>query len=289
MLESFTRPGGSLWVLLAGMLAGGAASLLWGPVFLWAVGAVGIVGYLAVRFLSLPAPSPRAVQSTYVNNEIRYFKKIGREDRVLAVMVEGEPNASRDPGKQAMGFRVQEECFPEALRHKFGLDGAKLDELTEPVAADFRLGKEQGWTSPEAYRQAMRREDVLSAREIERRVEDYRERSHLMLLKILAGILGVPLGRLTRRDKAYQLAKAQQRARIARRIAAGFALLAVAAIAAAVVAVLQYRGGRKVQTRSAGGRRPRHPRAARSRKAGRIHGLRPPRQTGPDWPARSAR
>ena len=67
MLESFTRPGGSLWVLLAGMLAGGAASLLWGPVFLWAVGALGIVGYLAARFLSLPAPSPRAMEPSVLD------------------------------------------------------------------------------------------------------------------------------------------------------------------------------------------------------------------------------
>ncbi|PYJ08521.1 MAG: hypothetical protein DMF06_12635, partial [Verrucomicrobia bacterium] len=154
--------------------------------------------------------SPRAVDSTYVAEEILYFKKIGGEDRVLAVMIEGEPNASRDTGKQAMGFRPEDECFPDALRHKIGADGTRLGEMTEPVAADFRLGKEQGWTSSEAYRQALRRDDVLSQREIDRRVEEYRQRSHLMLLKVLAGILGVPLGRLTQRDKAYQLAKAQR-------------------------------------------------------------------------------
>ena len=124
--------------------------------------------------------SPRVVASTYVNDEIRYFKKLGGEDRVLAVMVEGEPNASRDAGKQSMGFRVEDECFPDALRQSFGPDGAMREVLTEPIAADFRLGQEQGWTSPEAYRQAMRRDDVLSAREIERRVEEYRQRSHLM-------------------------------------------------------------------------------------------------------------
>ena len=112
---------------------------------------------------------------------------------MLAVMIEGEPNASRDAGKQAMGFRAEDECFPDALRHKIGADGTRLGEMTEPVAADFRLGKEQGWTSSEAYRQALRRDDVLSQREIDRRVEEYRQRSHLMLLKVLAGILGVPV------------------------------------------------------------------------------------------------
>jgi hypothetical protein len=76
-------------------------------------------------------------------------------------------------------------------------------------------------------------------------VEEYRHRSHLMLLKILAGILGVPLGRLTQRDKAYQLAKAQRRARLARRIAAGFGVLALLAIGAAGVALVQYRAAEK--------------------------------------------
>src|ERR1700761_7804894 len=40
--------------------------------------------------------SPRAVASTYVDDEIRYFKQIGRADRILAALLEGEPNASRD-------------------------------------------------------------------------------------------------------------------------------------------------------------------------------------------------
>ena len=63
MFESFTRLGNSLWVLLAGMVAGGLASLLWGPLFLWAVGAAGIVAFLAIRFLPLPVPVPRKVEA----------------------------------------------------------------------------------------------------------------------------------------------------------------------------------------------------------------------------------
>ena len=93
--------------------------------------------------------SPRAVESTYVGSEIRYFKQLGRGDRVLAVMIEGEPNASWDAGKQAHGFKVDDECFPEAMRHKVSSDGSLLSEQTEPIAADFRLGHAQGWTSPE--------------------------------------------------------------------------------------------------------------------------------------------
>jgi two-component system phosphate regulon sensor histidine kinase PhoR len=63
MLESFTRLGNSLWVLLAGMVAGGLAALQWGPHFLWAVGAAAIVAFLAIRVLPLPVPVTRQVET----------------------------------------------------------------------------------------------------------------------------------------------------------------------------------------------------------------------------------
>lgn len=51
--------------------------------------------------------SPRAVQSRYVADEIRYFKERGHADRILALMLDGEPNASDDLSK---GSAL--ECFP---------------------------------------------------------------------------------------------------------------------------------------------------------------------------------
>jgi two-component system phosphate regulon sensor histidine kinase PhoR len=62
-MESFARLGNSLWVLLAGMVAGGVAALLWGTAFFWAVIAAGIIAVLAARFLPLPAPVPRIVEA----------------------------------------------------------------------------------------------------------------------------------------------------------------------------------------------------------------------------------
>ena len=70
--------------------------------------------------------SPNAAKSQYVNEEIRRFKALGRGDRVIPVIVEGEPG---DP---------QRECFPPALRFKLGADGALSDEREEPIAADAR-------------------------------------------------------------------------------------------------------------------------------------------------------
>ncbi len=83
----------------------------------------------------------------------------------------------------------------------------------EHIAADFRLPDgSEGWTNPEAYHQAL----VASgetARAATTKTTAYAARLQLMVLKIIAGILGVPLGLLTRRDKEYQLLRARRRAR----------------------------------------------------------------------------
>jgi hypothetical protein len=59
--------------------------------------------------------SPGAVESRYVNEEIVRFKKIGRSDHIIAVIIDGEPNSSSDQTKIDKGFK---ECFPEALRYE---------------------------------------------------------------------------------------------------------------------------------------------------------------------------
>ncbi|HEV8588851.1 MAG TPA: toll/interleukin-1 receptor domain-containing protein, partial [Pyrinomonadaceae bacterium] len=51
--------------------------------------------------------SPRAAKSQWVNEEILAFKRLGRTDRLLALIVEGEPNAT--DGKR--GFSIDDECF----------------------------------------------------------------------------------------------------------------------------------------------------------------------------------
>lgn len=71
--------------------------------------------------------SPAAAASRWVNEEIRVFKESGRAERVLAVIVEGEPG---DP---------HQECLPPALREDQAL--AALHDPTrfaEPAAADLR-------------------------------------------------------------------------------------------------------------------------------------------------------
>jgi hypothetical protein len=45
--------------------------------------------------------SPNSAQSTWVNQEILAYKKLGRENRILAMIVDGEPNARRQSGHRS--------------------------------------------------------------------------------------------------------------------------------------------------------------------------------------------
>ncbi|HKX55889.1 MAG TPA: toll/interleukin-1 receptor domain-containing protein, partial [Xanthomonadales bacterium] len=66
--------------------------------------------------------SPAAAASPWVGEEIRYFHSLGRADRILAVIVGGDPQA-RDPA---------DSCFPQAMLNSG--DGVRR----EPLAADAR-------------------------------------------------------------------------------------------------------------------------------------------------------
>jgi len=187
--------------------------------------------------------SPRAVESRFVADEIRYFKELGKADRILALMLDGEPNASDDPGKAKLGIKPEAECLPEPLRYGVAGDEGRIDwsQRTEPIAADVRPAgmPEQGWTTGAAYREALSKNGKPNEKEIAQKVREYEERLELAKLKVVAGALGVPLGVLRQRDKAMQLQKAKQRARTMRRWLAAVGVLAVLALAGGVYAWFQ--------------------------------------------------
>jgi len=81
--------------------------------------------------------SPNSAKSIWVNEEIKFFKKLGREDRVLALIVAGEPNASEGESRPTK----EEECFPEAMRHRID-SGGQVSLRAEPIAGDAREGKD---------------------------------------------------------------------------------------------------------------------------------------------------
>ena len=110
---------------------------------------------LAVSKFLVVVCSPHAAQSKYVNEEILRFKAMAGAERVIAIIVDGEPG---DPAR---------ECFPAALRFKVGPDGALTGEPEEPIAADARRDGDG---------------------------------KRLALLKVIAGLLGVPLDDVRKRE-----------------------------------------------------------------------------------------
>lgn len=78
------------------------------------------------RFLIIVA-SPSAARSRWVNEEVRYFKQVHGEGRVLVLIVDGNPASGDDT-----------ECFPLAVRRRVDDGGRITDQQVEPIAADLR-------------------------------------------------------------------------------------------------------------------------------------------------------
>jgi len=113
--------------------------------------------------------SPNSAKSKWVNEEIKLFHKLHGPDRVFALIIDGEPNATLTPGREA------EECFPPALRFILDADGNPTDAPGEPLAADARKDGDG---------------------------------KRYALLKVAAGMLGVGLDELVRRDAARRARQA---------------------------------------------------------------------------------
>jgi hypothetical protein len=184
--------------------------------------------------------SPRSAESPWVNSELERFQELGKGDRIIVVLIEGEPNAAF---RNAMGEDVDPalECLPRALRRKLQTNatvapltaGERLLAFEEELAADFRPEGQpaQGYTSPGAYRLALEGEneqrpesDRWPRRRLRALEDQYSERLNLMRLKIIAGIIDVELAEVTKRD-------AEARARRARTLAISACVIAALLLA----------------------------------------------------------
>ena len=105
--------------------------------------------------------SPQAVGSRWVNEEIRMFKAMGRAERVLCLIMDGNPMVEDLNGDS------DNECIPLAARREVDEEGRITDHKHEPAAADLRV-------SGDGEKDA--------------------------LLKIIAGLLGLGLDDLKQRD-----------------------------------------------------------------------------------------
>ncbi len=171
--------------------------------------------------------SPQAVKSQYVADEISHFKASGKADRIVAAIIQGEPNASAQTGKSDVSPGEQShECFPEPLRFESDSNGKPIhSRRAEPIAADFRLpngGK--GVTNSEALRRQLLLDG--NSRDGARKLTiRYEEKSNNALLKIVAGVLDLPLEDLTERDKVAQAIRLHTEKRRKRRVVALILLL----------------------------------------------------------------
>ncbi len=107
--------------------------------------------------------SPSAAQSRWVEQEIRYFKRLGRGEKIFIVILSGEPFVSDHPDPDV----AASECLPETLRYITQAEKENGRQFAEPLAADFRA---QG------------------------------DGPKLGLKKLIAGLLGVELDALLQRD-----------------------------------------------------------------------------------------
>jgi eukaryotic-like serine/threonine-protein kinase len=134
--------------------------------------------------------SPAAALSRWVDEEIRTYQRLGGGERIFCLVVGGEPNASRIPGRGA------EECFPPALRQRYDAEGGLSDDVIEPLAADVRSGGDG-------------KADALC--------------------KLVAGMLGVGLDTLKRRDLQRRARRAVALSAVALAVALVMTLLALRA------------------------------------------------------------
>ena len=120
--------------------------------------------------------SPAAARSRWVNEEILQYKRFHGEGHVLALVVDGEPYATDTAGREQL------ECFPHALRYRMGADGELTSIPAEPIAADYRR---------------------------------HADGARLANQKLIAGLTGLKLDELVRREAQRRIARATAVASIA--------------------------------------------------------------------------
>ena len=134
--------------------------------------------------------SPASAVSRWVNEEVLAYKRMGRGERIFCLIVDGEPDATDMPGREA------EECFCPALRCLPDSDGRPTTGRTEPIAADVRPGQDG---------------------------------KHGVKLKLIAGMLGVGFDALVHREaqrRRHRLLAVTAASLVGMTIAAGLAITA---------------------------------------------------------------
>ncbi len=135
--------------------------------------------------------SPAAARSKWVNEEVLRFRRAGGGNRIFCLIVDGEPLSSENGGDGA------NECFPPALHRRIDDAGGAEAGSIEPLAADVRRGQDG---------------------------------RGLALVKLVAGMLGVDLDELRRRELQRRYRRLAAVAGLALLVMAATSLLALEAV-----------------------------------------------------------
>ena len=154
------------------------------------------------RFLIVVC-SPNTPSSRWINEEVVRFRELGRSDRILALLMEGEP----------------EESFPSALQQIRSDAIGTISDPAEPLAADLRPkeGESARQTRDQAKLKLLAtllgcRFDDLRQREQERRTKRAIQIGALLatVLAVVAGLAIFSLLLYFREQAAHQLALGRQ-------------------------------------------------------------------------------
>ena len=159
--------------------------------------------------------SPRSRDSTYVRQEIRCFKELGKSHCIIPVLIDGEPNAPADCAER--------ECLPHELR--FG----EPDDTPVPpgypahinwdcpytlLGADFRPegANFEGYTSPAAYQYALEQEQKYTKEYLDERESRLAPISMTCRnLSIISKLVGLDLDALRDREAKRRALEAARR------------------------------------------------------------------------------
>lgn len=184
--------------------------------------------------------SPKSAASEFVGFEIDYFKKAGRTDKIIPIVVDGKDSKS-DP----------RECWMPPNLHDVipvtGEDGNVVaSKERHLIYADFRTKEklpnntflvDGGWTDPSFYEQLLIQQNFYAPQERAKRVAAYRRIHSIAKFALLGGIFGLEPRQLAGESL---LEENERKSRTIRDNRKRFAMLGVAALVMTGMAAFAY-------------------------------------------------
>ncbi len=186
--------------------------------------------------------SPNSAKDKRVCDDVRRFKEWGKGDRIVVLMVRGEPRADI-ASKADLGIRPEDECLAEELRYgKTRRDGTvNWGAPVEPLCADVRVVAESDssqMTTGEAYtnelpwyQELVRR--GIPATKAQSLADSYAVRLERAKTTVVAGVLGLSSQELLQQSGFFR----------ERRLKHGIIALTATAVALGVFAMIGFFGG----------------------------------------------